>query len=147
MKEKNLTLSTAESCTGGMIGSCITAVPGASSVYMGSAITYSNEMKQLLLNVSGDTLAAHGAVSSQTAFEMAEGACRNLKTDAAIAVTGIAGPDGGTIEKPVGLVYAGVSLNGKTRVTELHLNGDRQSIRQRTCAMALFELYKLLTED
>lgn len=147
MKERKLTLSTAESCTGGMIGSLLTAVPGASSVYMGSAVTYSNDMKKLLLGVSEQTLAGHGAVSSQTAFEMAQGACRKLMTNAAVAVTGIAGPDGGTPEKPVGLVYVGVSLNGNTSVIELHLNGSRQAIRHRTCAMAMLELYKILLAE
>ena len=147
MKEKNLTLSTAESCTGGMIGATVTAVAGASSVYMGSAVTYSNEMKTRLLGVSPQTLAEHGAVSPQTAFEMAQGACRNLETDAAIAVTGIAGPDGGTAEKPVGLVYVGISFRGNTNVIELRLNGSRDAIRKRTCASALLELYKILTAE
>ena len=147
MRDKRLTLSTAESCTGGMIGSILTSVSGASSVYMGSAVTYSNEMKNRLLGVSNDTLAAYGAVSSETAFEMAQGACQNLATDAAVAVTGIAGPDGGTAEKPVGLVYVGISCKGKTRVVELRLNGDRDSIRKRTCAAALLELYKTVTAE
>ena len=147
MKQRKLTLSTAESCTGGMIGSLITAVPGASSVYMGSAVTYSNEMKQLLLGVQKSTLDSHGAVSSETAIAMAAGACRKLGTDAAISVTGIAGPDGGTPEKPVGLVYVGISLNGSTRSVELRLRGEREFIRRRTCALALLELYKTLTAE
>ena len=78
---------------------------------------------------------------------MAQGACQNLATDAAVAVTGIAGPDGGTAEKPVGLVYVGISCKGKTRVVELRLNGDRDSIRKRTCAAALLELYKTVTAE
>ena len=147
MKSKKLTLSTAESCTGGMIGAALTAVSGASSVFMGSAVTYSNDMKNRLLDVPHETLLNYGAVSRQTAEAMAQGACQNLKTDAAIAVTGIAGPDGGTPEKPVGLVYVGISLNGKTEVIELRLKGNREAIRTRTCAMALLELYKLLMAE
>ena len=147
MKEKNLTLSTAESCTGGMIGAAVTSVAGASSVFMGSAVTYSNDMKKRLLGVPEEILQSYGAVSSQTAEAMADGACKNLQTDAAVAVTGIAGPDGGTPEKPVGLVYVGISLKGKTNTVELRLNGNRDAIRSRTCALALLELYKRISEE
>ena len=144
LKEKNMTLATAESCTGGLISSKITNVPGASSVYVGSAVTYSNEMKQRLLQVSADTLEKYGAVSSQTAYEMALGAWKNLKADAAVAVTGIAGPGGGTPEKPVGLVYVGVCVKGETHTLELNLRGSRDMVRARTCSMALLELFKTL---
>jgi nicotinamide-nucleotide amidase len=144
LKEKNMTLATAESCTGGLISSKITNVPGASSVYIGSAVTYSNEMKQLLLQVSADTLEKYGAVSSETAYEMALGAWKNLKADATIAVTGIAGPGGGTPEKPVGLVYAGICVKGEVHTIELRLRGNRDMVRARTCSMALLELLKTL---
>ena len=147
MKEKQLTLSTAESCTGGMIGAAITSAAGASAVFMGSAVTYSNEMKELLLSVPHETLLTHGAVSSETAYAMSRGACRNLKTDASIAVTGIAGPDGGTPEKPVGLVYVGITCKDKTHVIELRLNGSREAIRAKTCASALLELYKCISAE
>ena len=147
MREKNLTLSTAESCTGGMIGSALTSVSGASAVFMGSAVTYSNEMKELLLSVPHETLLSYGAVSSETACAMSRGACKNLKTDASIAVTGIAGPDGGTPEKPVGLVYVGVTCKDKTNVIELRLNGNREAIRTKTCALALLELYKCMSAE
>ena len=144
MQKENMTLATAESCTGGLLSSKLTNVPGASSVYIGSAITYSNEMKQLLLGVSQETLEKHGAVSSETAEEMALGAWKNLKADAAIAITGIAGPGGGTAEKPVGLVYVGICVKGKVRTLELRLRGSRDMIRNRTCSLALIELLKTL---
>ena len=147
MREQKLTLSTAESCTGGMLGSLLTAVSGASSVFMGSAVTYSNDMKERLLSVPHEVLLANGAVSRETAEAMAQGACKNLQTDAAIAITGIAGPDGGTPEKPVGLVYVGISIKGKTEVIELRLNGDREAVRTRTCALALLELYKRIVTE
>ena len=147
MREKKLTLSTAESCTGGMIGAALTSVSGASSVFMGSAVTYSNDMKNRLLGVPNGTLISYGAVSSQTAEAMAVGACKNLQTDAAVAVTGIAGPDGGTPEKPVGLVYVGISYKNKTDTIELRLNGNREAIRTKTCALALLELYKRISEE
>ena len=147
MREKKLTLSTAESCTGGMIGAALTSVSGASSVFMGSAVTYSNDMKNRLLGVPNGTLISYGAVSSQTAEAMAVGACKKLQTDAAVAVTGIAGPDGGTPEKPVGLVYVGISYKNKTDTIELRLNGNREAIRTKTCALALLELYKRISEE
>lgn len=143
----NMTLATAESCTGGLISSKITSVPGASSVYVGSAVTYSNEMKQLLLGVSAETLEKYGAVSSQTAAEMAHGAWKNLKADAAIAVTGIAGPGGGSAEKPVGLVYVGICVKGDTHTIELNLRGDRNMVRARTCSMAFIELLKTISGE
>ena len=147
LSQKNMTLVTAESCTGGLISSKITSVPGASSVYVGSAVTYSNEMKQLLLGVSADTLEKYGAVSSETASEMALGAWKNLKANAAIAVTGIAGPGGGTAEKPVGLVYVGICVDGNVRTLKLNLRGSRDMIRTRTCSMAFIELLKTISGE
>lgn len=147
MSEKGLTLSTAESCTGGLISALITDVPGASAVYMGSAVTYSNEMKERLLGVPHDTLENFGAVSAETAEAMAAGACRKFGTDASIAVTGIAGPGGGTPEKPVGLVYVGVCFKGKVNVIELRLRGTRSAVRERTRACALLELFKAVSGE
>ena len=108
LKSRKLTVTTAESCTGGLIAGTLVNVPGISEVYKEGYITYSDEAKMKLLGVREETLAKYGAVSRQTAIEMAEGAARAAGADAAIAVTGIAGPDGGTEEKPVGLVYIGV---------------------------------------
>ena len=104
LKAQGLTCATAESCTGGGVGSAITAVPGSSAVFAGGVISYSNEVKAEVLGVPRDDLARVGAVSSEVAAQMAEGARRLLKTDMAVSLTGIAGPDGGSAEKPVGLV-------------------------------------------
>src|SRR5690606_1303143 len=104
-----LTLSVAESCTGGYIAHLFTQHPGASTVFQGGGVTYSNALKQSVLGVQEHTLSVHGAVSEQTAIEMAKGAVENFKTDYAIAVTGIAGPDGGTEDKPVGTVWISIA--------------------------------------
>ena len=109
---KNLTLSLAESCTGGLIAARLTNIPGASGAFISSAVTYSNEAKSALLGVREETLREYGAVSRQTAREMAEGARKASGSDIALSVTGIAGPDGGSAEKPVGLVYLGISIGG-----------------------------------
>ncbi len=129
LKERGLTLATAESCTGGLIGAEITSVSGASEVYGFGFVTYANEAKEALLGVRHDTLLAHGAVSPETAREMAEGARAKSGADIAVSVTGIAGPGGGTPEKPVGLVYVGVSTAEGTRAERLSLSGSRDEIR------------------
>ena len=125
MKEKGLTLSAAESCTGGLIGATLTEVPGASSVFLGSAVTYSNESKERILGVKHQTLIDNGAVSSETAGEMAKGAVEAYGSDYAVAVTGIAGPAGGTETKPVGLVYIAVADGPRVVVTKNNFSGDR----------------------
>lgn len=112
LRDRGLTLGLAESCTGGLIGSLITDVAGSSDYFMGSAVTYSNEAKEGVLGVRHETLAAHGAVSAETAAEMAQGARRVFGTSVAASVTGIAGPGGGTATKPTGLVYIHVSAPG-----------------------------------
>lgn len=137
LKDKKLTLTTVESCTGGAIAARIVNVPGASDVLMQGFVTYSNEAKQNLVGVQGETLEEFGAVSQQTAVEMAEGAVKTTGSDIAISVTGIAGPGGGTEEKPVGLVYVGCDCEGKTTVKELHLSGNRTKIREQSVAQAL----------
>ncbi len=144
MNEQGLSLSIAESCTGGMISSKITDIPSASAVFKGSVIAYSNEIKEKLLNVKKTTLEQHGAVSAECALKMAEGCCNTLNTKASIAVTGIAGPDGGTSEKPVGLVFVSVKVKNKIAVTSYNIKGDRARIRARTCSYALNDLRKLL---
>ena len=133
LKEKNLTLSTAESCTGGMIGELITSVSGASEVFGFGFITYANEAKEKILGVKHETLEKFGAVSEETAREMALGTKKVAGSDISVSVTGIAGPKGGTKEKPVGLVYTAICYNDKVEVTKLLLKGDRESVRKQTC--------------
>ncbi len=124
--ERGLTISTAESCTGGYLAHKITSVPGSSSYYMGSVVAYHNRIKQQELGVRAETLEAFGAVSEETVKEMAEGVRRKLKTDIGLATSGIAGPDGGTPEKPVGLVWIAYADGEKTVTRKLQLTTDRQ---------------------
>lgn len=146
--KKKYTMTTAESCTGGMIAARMVNAPGVSAVLKSGFITYANEAKEELLGVSHDTLEKFGAVSRETAEEMAEGAVKAAHTDAAVAVTGIAGPDGGTKEKPVGLVYIGVNVRGNVEVREYHFSGSRQKIRESVTAAALtFLREKLLASE
>jgi nicotinamide-nucleotide amidase len=132
-------VATAESCTGGMIISLLTDIPGSSSMVDRGFVTYSNEAKIDMLGVSKSTLEKHGAVSSETAHEMAAGALKNSRAGITLAVTGIAGPDGGSAEKPVGLVWFGMALSGKPVVTEKRLfeNRGRDFIRRETAKHAL----------
>ncbi len=144
LEKRGLTLACAESCTGGMIGSRITERSGASSFFLGSAVTYSNESKTRVLGVSEDTLVAHGAVSPETAREMVIGVRSLYGSDTAIAVTGIAGPGGATPDKPVGLVYIAVADGPRVVVSKNNFDGDRQSIREQTVSTALDLLAELL---
>lgn len=137
LEEKRLTVTTAESCTGGLLAGRILNVSGASSVYKEGYITYSNDAKERLLGVNRETLMDYGAVSPQTAYEMAEGAANAAGADAALSVTGIAGPGGGTKEKPVGLVYIGCCVKGHVRVEEFHFTGTRDKNRDYAVARAL----------
>ena len=145
--EKDLQITCAESCTGGMIASRLVNVPGVSEILMESYVTYSNEAKHRLLGVEQEALSKYGAVSQQVSFQMAEGAARAAGADAAIAVTGIAGPGGGTAQKPVGLVYIGTYLCGNIRVTENHFLGERYEIRRQAAEAALLQLTAQLTEQ
>ena len=148
LMKKKYTMTTAESCTGGMIAARMVNAPGVSAVLKSGFITYANEAKEEMLGVSHDTLEKFGAVSRETAEEMAEGAAKAAHTDAAVAVTGIAGPDGGTKEKPVGLVYIGVNVRGNVEVREYHFSGSRQKIRESVTAAALtFLREKLLASE
>ena len=144
LKEKGKTVTTAESCTGGLVAGRLLNVPGASSVYMEGYITYSNEAKEKLLGVSHATLEQYGAVSKETACEMAEGAAKAAGADLAVSVTGIAGPDGGTKDKPVGLVYVGCYADGEARAYEFHFTGNRAKNRESTVAKALTILREAL---
>ena len=137
LKEKNMTLTTAESCTGGLLAGRLMNVPGASSIYNEGYITYSNDAKEKLLGVKHETLEVHGAVSADTAYEMALGAAQAAGADVSVSVTGIAGPDGGTEEKPVGLVYVGCCVNGKVRTEEYRFTGNRSKNREYAVVRAL----------
>ena len=145
LKSRGLTVSCAESCTGGLVANRFVTLPGASAVFTGSITAYANEIKAGLLNVPQDILDNFGAVSAECAEAMAKGCAGTMGTDCAVSTTGIAGPDGGTPEKPVGLVYISACVNGKTAVEELHLRGGRRAIRERAVEKALTLLYTLLT--
>ncbi|GMQ64528.1 competence/damage-inducible protein A [Vallitalea maricola] len=141
MKNKNLTLSVAESCTGGLLSGRIINCSGVSDVYKEGFITYSNEAKMKYLGVKKDILEEYGAVSEETAREMAEGLIDECNTSASISITGIAGPTGGTEEKPIGLVYIGVSYKGVTTVKKCNFYGNRQKIRTRAVVESLIILW------
>lgn len=141
LMDKNITISAAESCTGGMFAETLTDIPGVSAIFKESFVTYSNEAKYKYLGVSMDTLNKYGAVSDQTAEEMAQGVIEKTGADIGVGITGIAGPDGGTEEKPVGLVYVGVCAFGKTKVKKLMLNGSRARIRTLT-VMHAFDMVR-----
>ena len=145
--EKNLTISIAESCTGGMVSSTLISYPGISAVFKEGAVTYSNEAKINRLGVNEETINTFGPVSEETAKEMAEGMANVANTDIAISTTGIAGPEGGTDEKPVGLVYIGIFIKGKTIVQKLNLTGDREAIRRKATMNALNILRKELIRN
>lgn len=137
LKEHNATLAAAESCTGGMIASKLISVPGISAHFIEGAVTYSNDAKIRRLGVRPETIAAHTAVSAETAREMAEGIRRTSGASLGVATTGIAGPDGGTPERPVGLVYIALASESGTAMQELHLTGSRERIRNAASLHAL----------
>lgn len=136
--DKNLRLVSAESCTGGMLAAAMTDRSGSSSVFERGYVTYSNESKIEELGVESSTIESYGAVSEQTAKEMAAGALKNSHADVAVSITGVAGPNGGTDEKPVGLVYIGIAFHNRPAVSfKNNFSGDRTSIRQATVEKAL----------
>jgi nicotinamide-nucleotide amidase len=143
-RRQKLSIGVAESCTGGMLGERLTAVAGSSSVFLGGVIAYQNGIKQQLLGVAAGTLEQYGAVSLETAREMARGARRQTGADIGIGITGIAGPDGGTPAKPVGMVCVALDRDGAKHEKELRLIGDRQEIRQRSVQAALDMLRRSL---
>ena len=136
-RQAGLTLATAESCTGGLVGHLLTEVPGSSDAFRGGIIAYADEVKLAILHVPGPTLAAHGAVSAQTAVAMAEGARAALGVDVAVAVTGIAGPAGGSPDKPVGLTYVAVADAAGHDVQRCRWSGDRQANKLASAGAAL----------
>lgn len=138
LKARGEVFCTAESCTGGQISKTVTDLAGVSAVFFGGVVSYANEIKEKLLGVRHKTLEKYGAVSEQTAAEMAAGAVRALGADFSVAVTGIAGPDGGSEKKPVGLVYiACADKNGNVKVTKNLFSGDRKAVRDQTTKTAL----------
>lgn len=144
LKNAGMTVTTVESCTGGLLSGTLVDVAGVSEVLNQAYVTYANGAKQSLAGVKAETLEAYGAVSEQTAREMAEGGAKAANADAALAVTGIAGPDGGTAEKPVGLVYIGCHVNGNTVVERNVFSGNRREVREQSVGAALALLKRQL---
>ncbi len=147
LSNRGLTLAVAESCTGGRIGNRLTNVPGSSSFFLGGVIAYSNKAKHDLLDVSSETLNQYGAVSEQTAQEMAEGVRTRFQSHLALAVTGIAGPDGGTEAKPVGTVHIGLFVASKIFSRKYWFTGTREQIKQESSEMALDWIRRYLNND
>ncbi len=138
LRGRGMRLATAESCTGGLIAAALTHIPGSSDVVDRGFVTYSNEAKTEMLGVPATLIAANGAVSEAVAAAMAEGAVARSLADVAVSVTGVAGPGGGSVEKPVGLVWFGLARRGRTVRTEHHIfAGDRAAVREATVAVAL----------
>ncbi|HPW41194.1 MAG TPA: competence/damage-inducible protein A [Bacillota bacterium] len=144
LQKKNLTISLAESCTGGLVASRLTDIPGASASLISGVVSYSNESKINILKVKEDTIRKYGAVSPQTAEEMAVGAKRLSNTDIGLSITGIAGPDGGSAEKPVGLCYIGIAIGKSVNVQKIMLTGNRNRIRWGSSSRALDFLRRVL---
>lgn len=146
--EKGLRMATAESCTGGLIGAAITSIPGSSVPFKGGIIAYDNEIKTKLLGVPPSTLGKYGAVSESVASRMAAGTIERLGVDIAVSVTGIAGPGGGSEEKPIGTVWIGLAQKGKEPIATLHEFGDlgRNKVRDVTCYEALKAMKAALSE-
>jgi PncC family amidohydrolase len=142
--KNNMTLSTAESCTGGLISGCITNLAGSSQFFKGGVTAYSNELKINVLGVNERTISEFGAVSSRTVEEMVNGVCSLLKTDCAISVSGIAGPGGGTANKPVGLVYIGIKCGNVVSSYKHIFYGNRYQIRMTTVKTSLCYLASTL---
>ena len=143
---KNLTITTAESCTGGMISSAIVHINGSSKIFKSSVIVYSNDMKNKFLKIPNDLITKNGAVSEIIACKMAKNSLTIAKANLSIAVTGIAGPTGGSIDKPVGLVWIGIGTNKKIITNKYQFNGNRLKIRQKTTYEALKLANKTISE-
>jgi nicotinamide-nucleotide amidase len=143
LRARSWTLAVAESCTGGMLGEMITRVPGSSDYFLGGVVAYGDDVKAACLNVPAELIARHGAVSREACAAMAEGVKAELGSDVSLSITGIAGPDGGTPEKPVGLVYVGLArADGSVEVRTLRLVGDRELVRRRAALAALTLAWK-----
>jgi len=143
-RARGVRLATAESCTGGLVGGRVTEIPGSSDVYLGGVVCYADSLKTALLGVEPSLLQAHGAVSEAVALAMARGVADRLGAEAAVAVTGVAGPGGGSESKPVGTIWFGVAVGGRVEARHALLPGDRHAIRARAAQMALFLLFRRL---
>jgi len=146
LSNRGLTLATAESCTGGGLSRLLTEIPGASAFFIGGIIAYHNDVKMQLLNVPPEILTRYGAVSSQTAIAMAEEVRSRFKADLGVSITGIAGPSGGSAEKPVGLVYISVANLQRTHVAEHRFPGDRSQVREGAITAALRLILESITD-
>lgn len=146
-RARGLRLAVGESCTGGMLGARVTRIPGSSDVFAGGVIAYANEIKTSLLGVAADLIRAHGAVSEEVARAMASGARARTGAEIGVGITGIAGPDGGTPEKPVGTVWIAADVRGDARAALLHSWGDREEVRQRAAQAALNLVRRMLAGD
>jgi nicotinamide-nucleotide amidase len=140
-------MGAAESCTGGLVAARLSSVPGSSDVFVGGVVAYDDRLKRELLGVPEEILDRHGAVSAETAAALASGAREALGADVAVSVTGVAGPGGGSEEKPVGLVYLHAASPEGEKALELHLPGDRDAVRRRAAASALHLLRRLLAQS
>ena len=147
LRKRQLTISVAESCTGGLIGHLLTNAPGSSDYFLGGMIAYSNESKTGLLGVSPETLEKYGAVSYPTVQEMAKGVRERLDSDIGVSVSGIAGPEGGTMEKPVGTVHIGLAAKEKVLSAKYRFQGTREEIKLNTAMMVLDWVRRYLHED
>ncbi len=147
LRNRRLTLATAESCTGGLVGAMLTETPGSSAWFLGGVTAYANRIKTDLLGVPPALIETHGAVSPEAARAMAEGARNRLGADFAVSLTGIAGPDGGSPAKPVGLVYIAVASSGGTDVREHRFNGSREDIRAAAADHALAHVLEAVRES
>jgi nicotinamide-nucleotide amidase len=146
-RARGWTLATAESCTGGMVAARLTSVPGSSDVFLGSIVSYANEVKERELGVPRETLEGYGAVSEETAAGMSAGVRRRLGADVAVSVTGIAGPGGGTADKPVGLVHVHAETPETSHAIHFTYGQDRESIRRRATVASLHLLRRVLTQN
>ncbi|WP_319762583.1 CinA family protein [Maridesulfovibrio sp.] len=145
--ERNWTMSTAESCTGGLVAATLTDFSGSSAWFSGAVVAYSNEIKNSLLHVPEEELIEHGAVSEPVVKAMAKGVCDALNTEVGISLSGIAGPTGGTSDKPVGTVWMGWQVNGKNYAEKLVFSGDRKSVKDQSLQTVLEKLLKILQEN
>ncbi|MCI0494482.1 CinA family protein [candidate division KSB1 bacterium] len=144
LKAEKLTIATAESCTGGLIAKLITDIPGSSEVFVGGIVSYSNDMKEKWLGVSHETLEKFGAVSEKTISEMLDGLLKQTSSDLGIAVSGIAGPGGGTLEKPVGTVYIGVAFHGQQIISKFIFEGSRKDVRMASAQKGAEMIVKMI---
>ncbi len=144
LKEKGLKISACESCTGGLFTKLITDISGSSAVLDLSVVTYANEAKMKLVGVAEDTINKYGVVSEKVAVDMANGVKKLMNADIGVGITGIAGPSGATLTKPVGLVWTAISYNGTTTAYELHLDGTREDVRLGACLLTMENIVKLI---